>query len=340
MAGPVTATRCCRRCGRSRRSCTWRREGVSESRYQPLYRHDPLISPEADWTVAAEVTHQLGTPTATQLLGEQVAALALLTDASTARLERPCRTPRYGWLPVRRLAGGSGQSAAGGHAGDRRSASWRAAQPAGLHLGHTAGSKCAAEAAAAHPVQLPPDLETVFGAEPPLMSDPASGGHLLAPSLNQAVTASILRSAYLANAGTDFPEAFAVNLSSDRVRGAIEIIDGVRTGQSLSALLGYALERGLHDRSGFAEVDIFIYALRRVFPLAAEQLQFDRHQRGNPDRPGAGPRRRRRAGAGRPPRQHGRLQLSLRPELRPDSAGLAGPADRARHRVRPAAQPA
>jgi hypothetical protein len=250
-------------------------EGVSESRYQPLYRHDPLISPETDWTVAAEITHLLGTSTATQVLAEQVAALALLTDASTARLERALvehlDTVSYrfdAWL----LGLVNLQLESMRAVGDQPPDEQRRA--AGLHLGAYGWlENVRPKPRPLFPVQLPPDLEVVFGAQPPLMSDPANGGHLLAPSLNQAVTASILRSAYLANAGTDFPEAFAVNLSSERVRGAIDIIDGVRAGQSLSALLGYALERGLHDRSGFAEVDVFIFALRRVFPLAADQLQ-------------------------------------------------------------------
>jgi hypothetical protein len=254
-------------------------EGVSESRYQPLYRRDPLISPETDWTVAAEIAHLLGTPAATNVLGEQVAALDLLTGASTARLERALveHLDTVGYrLDAWRLGLAHLQletmRAAGESDGPSPSDEKRA--PAGLHLGAYGWLEDARpKPRPLVPVQLPPDLASVFGADPPLMSDPANGGHLLAPSLNQAVTASILRSAYLANAGTAAPEAFAVNLSSERVRGAIEVIDGVRAGQSLSALLGYALERGLHDRSGFAEVDVFIFALRRVFPLAAEQLQ-------------------------------------------------------------------
>src|SRR5690606_2266691 len=40
------------------------------------------------------------------------------------------------------------------------------------------------------PVELPEDLAAVFEDGPPLQRDPANGGHLLAPSLNQAVTAS------------------------------------------------------------------------------------------------------------------------------------------------------
>ena len=43
-----------------------------------------------------------------------------------------------------------------------------------------------------------------------------------------------------------------MNLSSERVRVALTILDGMRQGQSLGALLGYRFERGLHDRHGQA----------------------------------------------------------------------------------------
>jgi hypothetical protein len=64
----------------------------------------------------------------------------------------------------------------------------------------------------------------------------------------------------------------AVNLSSDRVRTALTVLDGIRSGQSLGALLGYRLERGLHDRHAIAETDRFIAALREAFPLVAAKL--------------------------------------------------------------------
>ncbi len=47
---------------------------------------------------------------------------------------------------------------------------------------------------------------------------------------------------------------------------------GIRNGQSLGALLGYRFERGLHDDYGLAEVDKFIYPLRKAFPLVADSL--------------------------------------------------------------------
>src|SRR5207302_1573415 len=112
----------------------------------------------------------------------------------------------------------------------------------------------------------------IFAGDTPLVSDSTNGGHLHGPSLNHAVTAAVLRSGYLAHATTSMPDAFAVDLSSRRVRPALEIIDGMRNGQSLGALLGYRFERGLHDRHAVAEVDAFVLALRQAFPLVANRL--------------------------------------------------------------------
>ena len=41
---------------------------------------------------------------------------------------------------------------------------------------------------------------------------------------------------------------------------------------SAGALLGYRFERGLHDRHNQAEVDQFIFRMRRAFPLRANQI--------------------------------------------------------------------
>ncbi len=82
----------------------------------------------------------------------------------------------------------------------------------------------------------------------------------------------MLRNGYLENASTANPDSFAVNLSSERVRLALGMIEGMQAGQSLSALLGYQLERGLHDRHDM-EVDGIIYNLRLAFPLRANRLK-------------------------------------------------------------------
>ncbi|MFB6815374.1 hypothetical protein ACFCV8_12620 [Streptomyces sp. NPDC056347] len=74
---------------------------------------------------------------------------------------------------------------------------------------------------------------------------PVSKGWVLAPSIPQATTAAILRSGALSHP-TD-PGAFAVDLSSRRMRVAMTVLDGVAQGQPFGALLGYRLERRLHE---------------------------------------------------------------------------------------------
>ncbi len=76
-----------------------------------------------------------------------------------------------------------------------------------------------------------------------------NGGYVHAPSLNHATAAAILRSGYLTHASPEEKEMLAVNLSSERVRRALYLIEGIRNGQTLEVLLGYQFERGLHDWS-------------------------------------------------------------------------------------------
>ncbi len=105
-----------------------------------------------------------------------------------------------------------------------------------------------------------------------VMSDPTNGGFVAAPTLDHAATAAVLRAGYLSAADSANPGPLAVNLSSDRVRRAQQLLEGVRAGQSLGALLGYQLERGLHDRHDLPELHTAIYALRLAFPLRANRL--------------------------------------------------------------------
>jgi hypothetical protein len=90
----------------------------------------------------------------------------------------------------------------------------------------------------------------------------ASSGYLHAPSLAHSTTAAVLRSAYLTHQGPS-PSPLAIDLSSDRVRLGLHLIDGIRQGQPLGALLGYRLERSLHD----AGLDPLIAPLRAIAPL-------------------------------------------------------------------------
>ncbi|PXA67078.1 hypothetical protein [Cryobacterium arcticum] len=75
-------------------------------------------------------------------------------------------------------------------------------------------------------------------------STPDSEGYLHLPSADHAAAASILRASHIANRADD-PRAFAIRLTSERVRGALGISEGMTQGQPPSALLGYRFERWL-----------------------------------------------------------------------------------------------
>ena len=88
-------------------------------------------------------------------------------------------------------------------------------------------------------------------------------GFIHAPSIMQAQTAALLRNAHLTHTRSDAPDLFAVDLSSRRVRLASALLDGVRQGQPLGALLGYRFERRLHE----LELDDAIDDFRLMAPL-------------------------------------------------------------------------
>lgn len=60
----------------------------------------------------------------------------------------------------------------------------------------------------------------------------------------------------------------AINLTSDRIRLALHLVDGVRGGQSLGTLLGYRFERALHEK----RLDGFIPAFRKLAPGSTELI--------------------------------------------------------------------
>lgn len=114
-----------------------------------------------------------------------------------------------------------------------------------------------------------------------VLSDSTNAGYIHAPSLNQAVTAALLRSGEIAHANGDAADAsgpYSVNLSSERVRWALTIVEGIRQGQDPGALLGYQFERFLHDVSENTpgvELDQYIYPLREAFPIAPTEEELD-----------------------------------------------------------------
>jgi hypothetical protein len=91
-----------------------------------------------------------------------------------------------------------------------------------------------------------------------------NGGYVQAPSMTHAAAAAVLRNAYLSRSGPD-QERYAVDLSSARVRMARFVLDAVREGQPLGAVLGYQIERRLHERNQ----DVLIAPLRSLYPLVA-----------------------------------------------------------------------
>jgi hypothetical protein len=114
---------------------------------------------------------------------------------------------------------------------------------------------------------LPPALHR--DGEPPVFADPTNEGFVHTPSVSHAVTAAILRSAYLTETNEpDVENAMAINLSSRRVRLALDLLDGVEAGNDLGALLGYQLERELHEAFATEHVsfDALIFKLRRQYP--------------------------------------------------------------------------
>jgi hypothetical protein len=94
-----------------------------------------------------------------------------------------------------------------------------------------------------------------------LTPNPQREGYLVTPSMHHATTAAVLRSGWQAHSDR---RAFAVDIQSARVRRAQAVIEGVRAGQTVDALLGYQFERALHD----AELDHFIAGFRSRYPLA------------------------------------------------------------------------
>ncbi|MEU9083549.1 hypothetical protein [Streptomyces sp. NPDC048357] len=242
----------------------------SESRYRQLYAKAPDITGNEEPLHLFVPGALRAADPATTELAEQVEALGLLAALPTARLERvftehlDCAGHRLdAWrlglateklVELRYGPDGTGAPRPGVHLG---AYGWledvvpRTERPA--------------------EVAVPEQLRGVFGAQA-LPHDPRNGGWIHAPSPAQARTAAVLRAGYLANGGREKTGAFAVNLSSGRVRVALSLLDGLRQGQSLGAMLGRRFERGLHEGHPGVELDRFIQPLRGAFPLRAGRL--------------------------------------------------------------------
>jgi len=245
---------------------------TSESRYAALYKTESRITGSPTLLVSQYIGEQIGIAAEAAVLTAQLDALNTLALASTAELERlfaehidTCSYRYDAWLlglVNQRIAEQRAAAAAANK------------QSGGIYLGaYTWVENLRPSTAPLVPAQIPPEVAKQFPGAMPLMVDTAGGGYIHGPSIQHANAAAVLRAGYLANATSGNPDTLAVNLSSDRVRVAMGLIEGIRNGQSLGALLGYRFERGLHDAyTTLAEVDRFIYPLRKAFPLAADAL--------------------------------------------------------------------
>jgi hypothetical protein len=250
----------------------------SESRYAALYKVEPRITQSPTLLVGDYIAQNLPNLVESKGLADQIDALGALEDASTAELERLfaehidiCSYRFDAWLlglvnfQLRTMRAPTSQEGEGN--GPPPAAT-------GVYLGAYAWVEdLRPSTARLEPVELNGDLAATFEGPVPLKHDATNGGYIHAPSLSHARTAAVLRSGYVANATPDNPDTLSINLSSDRVRLALSLLEGVRNGQSIGALLGYQFERGLHDAHGLAEVDKFIYPLRKAFPLVADSLE-------------------------------------------------------------------
>lgn len=93
-----------------------------------------------------------------------------------------------------------------------------------------------------------------------------NAGYIHAPSRGQAAAGAVLYNAFLTHSENG-NSPFKTNLESLRVRKAMQIIEGMRQGQPLGALLGYIFERELHE----VKLDKYIDEVRAAFPISISE---------------------------------------------------------------------
>jgi hypothetical protein len=253
----------------------------AESRWDLIYREEPrivqhgLVVDHISSLLAAAVANE-----STSRLQEVLAALETLKDAPTARLERCmvehldcCHYRLDAWLLSLLHAQLDFMRAAGDEEeGGRR----------GIYIGAYGWvENVKSEMRGLDPVELDDVQRDTFDPDgtAEIVTDSRNGGHLHAPSVTHGLTAAVLRNAYISAAAPADADHYRINISSERVRMALSIIEGMQQGQGLAELLGYRLERGLHDHNT-EELDIFIYELRKVFPLVSNRLRRTAIKRG------------------------------------------------------------
>jgi len=119
------------------------------------------------------------------------------------------------------------------------------------------------------------DQPVVFEGDQMKVDYQEDGGILHTPSAAQATASAIFKNAFLSYREEAESNPFTLNLTSDRIQKSTTLLKGIREGQQVEALLGYRLERFLHEHPKTEEQRAIydgdlhreIYSLREVFPL-------------------------------------------------------------------------
>ena len=231
------------------------REGISAAGTSALYDFQPI---EQIQTSLAEIA--LSSPPTAEARGVGAAALAGWFLAMGYRGEGPaprCRLSRLSptW---------------------RRGASLLPMRSTALRTGPTRGrpQSCRNGGRDSSPARLGVGALTIgaYGVVENLRPavGPGLDGWIHAPSTRHAMAAGMLRSSHLSHlpdAGTD-GGPFAIDLSSRRMQRAAHVIEGVRQGQTLGALVGYQIERALAE----AHLARLQLSLRTIAPLVSRRL--------------------------------------------------------------------
>ncbi|MGN6567899.1 MAG: hypothetical protein ACTHJ0_08105, partial [Flavipsychrobacter sp.] len=113
-----------------------------------------------------------------------------------------------------------------------------------------------------------------------IYSDSGNEGYIHAPSINQAAAAAVLRNGYVTRANSSNSSVLSVNISSERVRAAEAILEGLRNGQPIGQLLGAQFEQRLRDEYIYDTahsqfIDPFISNFRENFTLTNTVTAYD-----------------------------------------------------------------
>ncbi|MFT4094005.1 MAG: hypothetical protein QM640_10220 [Niabella sp.] len=151
----------------------------------------------------------------------------------------------------------------------RRALTNRNATPTGVYIGAygwVENLKAETHTAVAL-TSVPEKLKPANGMAPFKLKENAGFTHV--PSLNHATAMGLLLAGYKNHADRSNPDAFAINLSSERTRNALNILKGVSNGQTIEVLLGYQFERALHDftTSGKGNLNQYIYEFRNKYDV-------------------------------------------------------------------------